>query len=268
MRRGVLALMSAGALVAAAPAAGDGGPPQNAMQGWDGAARGAFRYVAVPTPGWTSLQVIRRDGGRVLQWLNLKGNWGIPYVTSDAAGEAVLPDDRTLVLGNVTYGMTLRKRSSFLLADTTRMGIVARIQLEGHFVFDAISPDARYLYLTEFVSPRDFTAYRVRAYDLRAGRLLPKIVADRRSWDTTMQGWPVSRIDRGGWAFTLYSTGGRPFIHALDTRHVAAECINLPWAREPSRFFDYRLGFNHDGDLVVRGRNGRTLATITRDFAT
>jgi len=83
-----------------------------------------------------------------------------------------------------------------------------------------------------------------------------------------MQGWPVSRIDRGGWAFTLYSTGGRPFIHALDTRHVAAECINLPWAREPSRFFDYRLGFNHDGDLVVRGRNGRTLATITRDFAT
>lgn len=268
MRRCGVTLVAVGALVVAAPAAGDGGPPQNAVQGWDGATRGAFRYVAVPTPGWTSLQVIRRDGGRVLQWLNVKGSWGIPSVTQDAPGEAVLPDDRTLVLGNVTYGMTLRKRSSFLLTDTKRMRIVAKIGLRGHFVFDAVSPDARYLYLTEFVSPRDFTAYRVRAYDLRAGRLLPKIVADRRSWDTTMRGWPVSRVDRGGWAFTLYSTGGRPFIHALDTRHVAAECINLPWANEPARFFDYRLGFDHDGHVVVRGRNGHILVTITRDFGT
>jgi hypothetical protein len=73
MRRSVLTLAAAAALVVAAPAAGDGGPPQNAVQGWDGATRGAFRYVAVPTPGWTSLQVIRRDGGRVLQWLNLEG---------------------------------------------------------------------------------------------------------------------------------------------------------------------------------------------------
>jgi hypothetical protein len=265
MRTCVGTLAAAAALVLVAPAAGDGGPPQNAVQGWDGATRGAFRYVAVPTPGWTSLQVIRRDGGRVLQWLNLEGSWGIPYVTADAPGEAVLGDDRTVLLGDVTSGRRLRKHSSFLLTDTKRLSVIAKIQLAGHFVFDAASPDARYLYFTEFVSPRDFTAYRVRAYDLRAGRLLPKIVADRRSWDTTMQGWPVSRVDRGGWAFTLYATGGRPFIHALDTRHVAAECINLPWRNEPARIFDYRLGFDGHGHLVVR-RNRHTLVTIGRDF--
>jgi hypothetical protein len=268
MRRCVLAFVAAGALVAATPAAGDGGPPQNAVQGWDGATRGQFRYVAVPTPGWTSLQVIRRDGGRVMQWLNVKGSWGIPYVTADAPGEALLRDDRTIVLGNVTYGMTLRKRSSFVLADTKRMTVVAKIQLAGHFVFDAVSPDARYLYLTEFVSPTDYTAYRVRAYDLRAGRLLPKIVSDRSSWETTMQGWPISRVDRGGWAFTLYGTGGRPFIHALDTKHVTAECIELPWSREPKRFWDYRLRFDRDGHLVVRGPKGHTLVTIAPDFGT
>ena len=267
MRRCVLAFMAAGVLVVAAPAAGDGGPPQNAMQGWDGAARGAFRYVAVPTPGWTSLQTIQRDGGRVMQWLNLKGSWGIPYVTQDAPGEALLRDDRTIVLGNVTYGMRLRKHSSFLLVDTKRLNVAGKIQLAGHFVFDAVSPDARYLYLTEYVSPRNFSAYRVRAYDLRAGKLLPKIVSDRRSWETTMQGWPVSRVDRSGWAFTLYATGGRPFVHALDTRNVAAECINLPWANEPARIYDYRLGFD-GGNLVVRGRNGHTLVTIKRDFGT
>jgi hypothetical protein len=267
MRRCVLAFMAAGVLVVAAPAAGDGGPPQNAMQGWDGATRGALRYVAVPSPGWTSLQTIRRDGGRVMQWMNLKGNWGIPYVTPDAPGEAVLRDDRTIVLGNVSYGMTLRKHSSFVFADTKLMRVSAKIHLDGHFVFDALSPDARYLYLTEYMSPQNFSAYRVRAYDLRAGKLLPKIVSDRRSWETTMQGWPVSRVDRGGWAFTLYATGGRPFVHALDTRHVAAECINLPWANQPQRLYDYRLGFD-GGNLVVRGRNGHTLVTIKRDFGT
>jgi hypothetical protein len=193
------------------------------------------RYVAVPTPGWTSLQVIARKGGRVLRWLNVKGSWGIPFVTADAPGEALLRDDRTLVLGNATSGPTLRKRSAFLFVDTYRMRTLRTIQLRGHFVFDAISRDARFLYLTEYVSPQNLSAYRVRAYDLGANRLLPKIVSDRHSWETTMQGWPVSRVNHSGWAFTLYATGGRPFIHALDTRRAAAVCINLPWAREPRR---------------------------------
>ena len=157
-----------------------------------------------------------------MQWMNLKGNWGIPYVTADAPGEAVLRDDRTIVLGKVTYGLTLRKHSSFVFVDTKRQRIVDKIRLAGHFVFDAISPEARYLYLTEYTSPANFNEYRVRAYDLKTNRLLSKIVSDRRSWETTMQGWPVSRVDRDGWAFTLYATGSRPFIHALDTRHATA----------------------------------------------
>jgi hypothetical protein len=258
-------LVLAGGLVAAAPAAGDGGPPQNAVQGWDGAAVGAVRYVAVPSPGWTSLQVIARKGGRVLRWLSVKGSWGIPSVTTDAPREAVLRDERTVVLGNVTYGPRLRKRSAFMFVDTHRMRITRKIDLRGHFVFDAVSPGARFLYLTEFVSPANFSAYRVRAYDLKTNRLLPKIVSDRRSWDTTMQGFPVSRVDRSGWAFTLYATGGRPFIHALDMRHAAAVCINMPWDGEPPSIAEYRLGFDDAGHLVVRGRHGRALVTVDAD---
>jgi hypothetical protein len=264
MRRWMLVCATAGALVTAAPAIADGGPPQNAVQGWDGAASGAFRYVAIPAPGWTSLQVIRRNGGRIVKWLNVKGSWGIPSVTVDAPAEALLRDGHTIVLGNVTYGMTFRKHSSFLFADTKRMRILRRIHVSGHMTFDAISPDGRYLYLTEFVSPRNFTAYRVRAFDLKANRLLTKIVSDRTTWETTMQGWPVSRVTRDGWAYTLYATGGRPFIHALDTRHVAAVCINLPWASEPRYLYDYRVRFDRDGHLVVRGRHGRTLVTVDR----
>lgn len=268
MRRFVLAVTAAGALVVAAPASGDGGPPQNAVQGWDGVARGAVRYVAVPTPGWTSLQVINRRGGRVLRWLNLKGNWGIPSVAVDAPAEALLRDGRTIVLGDVSYGVTLTKHSSFLFVDMRRMRVRRTLHLDGHFAFDAISPDARYLYLTEYVSPQNLTAYRVRAYDLRANRLLPKIVSDRSTWETTMQGWPISRVDRDGWAFTLYATGARPFIHALDTRHASAVCINLPWAREPKWIGNYRLRFDGRGQLVIRGQKGHTVFTVTRDFGT
>jgi hypothetical protein len=266
MRRRVLTI-AAGvlcSLAAAMPAAGDGGPPQGAVQGWDGLAHGAVRYVAVPVGDWTSVQVINRSGGRVVQFLGIKGRWGIPLVAVDSPGDALLRDGRTLVLAQVSYGRTLRKHSSFVFADMKRMRILRRIQVSGHMTFDAISPDARYMYLTEYVSPQNFTAYRVRAFDLKANRLLPKIVSDRTTWETTMQGWPVSRVNRDGWAYTLYATGGRPFIHALDTRHVAAVCINLPWGSEPRYIYDYRVRFDRDGHLVVRGRHGRALVTVDR----
>src|SRR6059036_469874 len=114
MRRRVLAVAAVGVICtlgAAGSAAGDGGPAQGSVQGWDGVARGGVRYVAVPTPGWTSLQVIARKGGRVIKFMNLKGSWGIPLVAFDGSGDALLRDDRTLVLGEATAGPVLRKRS-------------------------------------------------------------------------------------------------------------------------------------------------------------
>jgi hypothetical protein len=221
--------------------------------------------VAVPTPGWTSLQVITRRGGRVLRFMSMKGNWGVPLVSFDGGSDALLHDGRTLVLAQAAGGPVLRKRTTFLFVDSWRMRALRRIHLAGHFTFDAASPDARYLYLTEYVSPRNLSEYRVRAFDLRSGRLLPTIVSDRSSWETTMVGQPLSRVDRDGWAFTLYGgTGGRPFIHALDTRHVAAVCIDLPWKRDPRLLYSYRLRWDRDGHLVVRGPHGRALVTVDR----
>lgn len=266
MRTALAAVVVVAALAAAGAAAGDGGPPQGAVQGGDGIVRANVRYTAVPVGGWTSVQVVARNGGRLERFMQVEGKWGIPYVTVDSPGEALLRDNRTLILGSANGGgMNLRRRSSFLFVDTWKLRVVRRIDLRGHFTFDAISPDRRYLYLTEFVSPQDVTEYRVRAYDLRRNRLLAKIVSDRVTWETSMNGWPVSRVRRNGWALTLYATGGRPFIHALDTRHVVATCIFLPWAKEPRRMFDYRLGWNRR-KLVVRGANGRAVYTVSRAF--
>ena len=268
MRKRMLAVVTAAvvcALGAAEPAVGDGGPGTGAVQGWDGIARAGVRYVAVPTVGWTSIQVIKRNGGRVMRFLSVKGSWGIPLVAYDGGSDALLRDDRTLVLGNVSIGPVLPKRSSFMFVDMHTMRIVRTIRLPGAFTFDAVSPEARYLYLTEYVSQQNFARYRVRAVDLRTGRLLPKIVADRSSWETTMVGMPISRVNQHGWAFTLYGgAGARPFIHALDTRHVQSVCIDLPWKHDPRLIYNYRLQFDVHGHLIVRGPHGRALVTVDR----
>jgi hypothetical protein len=249
-------------------ASGDGGPGPGVSQGWDGVTNGNERYVAVPTVGWTSIQAISRNGGRVLRWMNLKGSWGIPLVANDGTSGGLLPDGRTLLLADVRYGPTLRKNSSFALVDMKKMRVLRKVRVAGDDAFDAVSPDARYLYLVEYVSTRDFTRYRVRAYDLKTNRLLPKIVSDRRSWETTMQGLPLSRTTSpdGGWAFTLYGgTEARPFIHALDTRHVEAVCIDMPWRTQPRNIWQYRLRMDGDGHLVVRGPHGRALVVVDRE---
>lgn len=260
-------LMSvAGALfLSAGAAAADGGPGPGVAWGWTGVAHGNLRYVTIPTGSWTTVQAIERHGGRVVTWLPVKGTWGVPLVASDGTTGGLLRDGRTLLLTTAQPGPALRKRSAFMLIDVKRMSRLRTIRLKGDFAFDALSPDARYLYLIEHVNALQLLDYRVRAYDFRTGRLLKKIVADRRSWETSMQGMPVSRLSTDGWAYTLYANTGRaPFIHALDTRHVSAVCIDLPWRSDPANIWSFRVRKDAEGDLVVRGPHGRTLAAIDR----
>lgn len=268
MRSRVLALVTIGvvcALGAASAAAGDGGPGPGVSFGWDGITRGNMRYVSIPTAAWTSIQAIDRNGGRVVRFMSLKGLWGIPLVAYDGTTGGLLPDGRTLLLADANYGPYLRKHSSFVFVDVKKMRRLRTVRIAGDFFFDALSPDARYLYLVEHVSAQDLTSYRVRAYDLKQNRLLPKIVSDRRSWETTMQGTPVSRASSDGWAYTLYGGSSAPaFIHALDTRHVEAVCIDLPWKYQPQQIWNYRLRTDGDGHLVVRGPHGRALVVVDR----
>ena len=78
-----------------------------------------------------------------------------------------------------------------------------------------------------------------------------------------MQGSPISRLSQGGWEYTLYGASGpRPFIHALDTIHATAVCIDMPWKYQPDKVFQYRLRLDREGHLVVRGPRGRALAVV------
>jgi len=262
----ILAICAAvvGCAIGATTAASAGGPSPGIGQGQQSLTRGNERYISVPARGRTSVKVISRNDGRVIRFMNLEGTWGIPVVAFDGTTEGFLPDGRTLLLAQPLYsGQTLRKSTSFALVDIRRMKLLRTIHMRGAFAFDALSPDGRYLYLVEYMSSGS-PLYRVRAYDLAKGRLLAKIVADRRSWETGMQGSPVSRLWKDGWAYTLYGGGARPFIHALDTRHVEAVCIDMPWQTSPNRLFDYRLRTDGHGHLVVRGPHGRALVVVDR----
>jgi hypothetical protein len=256
-----------GCAATAANAGGAGGPGAGVQQGWDGLANGAVRYVAVPAVNSTTVQVIRRRDGRVLNFMSLKGAWGIPMVAFDGTTDGLMADGRTLLLGEATTSPGLRRHSTFALVDLKKMRVVQKLRLPGHHVFDALSPDGRYLYFIQYVSAQDFNRYRVRAYDLRARRLLTNPVVDKRESADAMQGAPISRVTShdGSWAYTLYGGPHETFIHALDTLNAGAVCIDLPWKTQPKRLYEFRIRRAGDGRLIVRGPRGRTLAVVNQD---
>jgi hypothetical protein len=264
MRSRFLAIAAIGVIgvaMAAPAASGDGGPSPGVVQGWDGIARGDVRYVAIPTGEQTVLEAIRRDSGRVVRWMFVKGNFGIPQVAFDGTTDGLSRDGRTLVLGEVAAG---GPSSTFALVDLRRFRLRRVIELRGSFSFDALSPNARMLYLVEHVAAQDPTRYRVRAYDLGARRLVPKAVIDKRSRESVMQGAPIARASASDrrWAYTLYAGGPHPFVHALDTQEGNAVCIDLPHGWSQLDTAGLRLRLNSERLFVRHHSGGRPLAVI------
>lgn len=267
MRRRILLVLGVAAACAvwATAVASGAGPSPGLAQVRVGLTNGNVRYLAVPASRTTELQAVNREDGRVLRHMRIQGIWGIPLVAYDGTAEGLFPNGRTLLLAQNLYnGQNLRTTTKFTLVDMRKLKVTRRIQLKGAFTFDALSRDGRYIYLIEYMSPEDPSSYRVRAYDLRGGGLLARIVSDKRSWATDMHGLPIARMWKDNWAYTLYGANARPFIHALDTNGVEAVCINLPWKTSSEKIWDYRLRVDGDGHLVVRGPNGRALAVIDR----
>jgi hypothetical protein len=227
----------------------------------NGITRGDVRYVMV---NGTTIAAMDREGGRILRSKAFRTTWGVPLVSFDGTAGGLSRDGRTLVLSDTNGVDPSAARTSFLVLDTRKFRVLGKVPLKGSWSFDALSPDARTMYLIEhlYISG-DPTHYRVRAYDLRKHRLLARVITDKSTWETDMQGMPISRLARDGWEYTLYGgSGPRPFIHALDTRHATAVCIDMPWKYQPDKVFSYRLRWGGDGRVVVRGPHGRALAVV------
>jgi hypothetical protein len=263
----ILSLLLLGLLPAAS--AGGDGPATDRPAGPDGVLGpgGTTRFGALATVDGTAVTKTQVRGGRVLRARLLQGNWGVPVVAGDGTAGGVSADGSTLVLVRQQTAVPSR-RTTFAMLGANRLRVHRRIELRGKWNYDALSPDASTLYLIQTLS-RKTGRYAVRAYDLRAGRLLPDPVVDPSEPDEPMRGFAVTRITGPGgrWEYTLYAGGEHPFIHALDTVDRKAVCIDLatPPRGNP---YSFRLDVSPGGGelRVLNGKRGPMAVVNARSF--
>lgn len=257
----ILVTVAAASAFAAAAGGAAGGPSPGVQVGWDGviAPNGKVRYVTLSTGRVTVLAKVRIDGGRVVQYGYVKGYYGIPQVAFDGSTDGLTRDGRTLVLASASNNARTtvgpRAVSRFALVGTRRLRLRVVVTLRGAFSFDALSPDGKTMYLIEYLS--QYTRYRVRAYDLAAGRLLTRVIFDFRLGKRPMRGQPLTRARApgGAWVYTLYTRqGATPFVHALDAVRRRAVCIDLPWKGSQQKLWRLRMTVSPDGKrILLRG---------------
>ena len=267
-RKLILVAVAALALAAPSRAAADGLPSGvEADPGGVTTPQLDVNYIVVPAGRGTLLGRVAKGTGRLTTPVYLRSRFVIPAVAADGTPGGLSGDGRTLVL--------IRPRSSFpqnttrlMVIDGARLRIRRTLKLRGDFSYDAISPDGGTLFLIQYTSRRDFTRYAVRAYDLRAGRLVPGRIIDRREPDEDMSGYPVTRANSadGRWAYTLYDGAEHPFVHALDTVSRRAYCIDLDGLAKDD-LFEMRLTLRNAGrTLAVTSGRGKRLEVDTRTF--
>ncbi len=265
MTRNALILAAAALALGLVPAAGAVGPSLPAVT--TPVSLGDVSYATKPSGSTTLLS--ERVAGRLAHRTTLAGGWGVPMVTLGASGVGGLsPNGRILVLSdNVSSDGALRDRSRFAVVDTHTLEVVRTIALRGDYSFDALSPAGRWLYLIHHVASVG-DRYQVKAYDLREGRLLPGVIADKRQAGWLMAGYPVSRATGPGgrWVYTLYQQNDNyPFVHALDTVNRTAICIGLPWKwwKAPASIGGAKLSLGGHTLTVAGGKARFALDTST-----
>jgi hypothetical protein len=261
-------------LFAPATAAADGLPVMG-FYGGDGVAarNGVYRYVTFPGGHSTVVARVRVEGGGVARYRTIPRRFTVPAVAYDGSGSGLSADDRTLVLIRPRVGL-VQKRTQMAVLDTRRLLVHKRIALKGDFSFDALSPDGSTAYLVEYLSLSrhnfDPTNYRVRSLDTSTGKLDSAPVVDPREPDEKMGGLPVTRAmsPDARWAYTLYSGGEHPFVHALDTTGRTARCIDLDSLTGRDDLFQLRLRVAGDGRRLEIVKAGKPVLLVdTRSFA-
>ena len=262
----VLATLALAAGIAAGVASANGSPySPGLLYGWSGVGAGdGVRYVAFGMPKSTIVAVVRVRDGRVLRSKVIRGDYAVPLVAYDGTPGGLSGDGRSLVLGSYGPLPGQSGKTRFVLLDTKTLATRRAIALDGSWSFDAVSPTAGTLYLTEHLRAGDKPLYRVRTFDARSGRLRGAIV-DRLEGEEEMGGQPVARASSTGgrWAYTLYARlGDEPFVHALDTVKREAFCIDLPLRLGYERQWGLQLELQSHGDSlsVLNGR--REVAAI------
>lgn len=256
MKRMLVLVIALAAVWAAVAAADGGGPSPGESFGSPGVVgpKGTIRYVTVPAGSGTVLEAVSTRTGMVRRWRYLRGLFGVPLVAFDNQGGGLARNGRRLVLVSHQSAELTR----FAVVDPGTLRPRTRLRLPGWWAFDALSPTGSLLYLIQYKgspSQAGVQPYAVRALNLNTKQLYASPIVDRREPDEKMTGMPMTRVEsRDGWAFTLYSRQKKePFVHALDTVHRRAFCIDVPWKRSADDLWRARLRLDAGRVLVMVG---------------
>lgn len=257
MKRMLVLVTVLSAICAAVAAADGGGPSPGESFGSPGVIgpKGTIRYVTVPASRGTLLEAVSTRTGMVRRWRYFSGSFGIPLVAFDNSGGGLSRNGRRLVLVSHRFQALTR----LLVVDPDTFKPKARLRLAGQWAFDALSPSGSLLYLIQYKGQPNragVQAYAVRALNLNTKRLYASPIVDRREPDEKMTGMAMTRLEsRDGWAYTFYSRQKQePFVHALDTVHRRAFCIDVPWKRSADDLWRVRLRLIGDHVVVKVGR--------------
>ena len=259
----VVPLACALSVVPAAGAAADGGPSPGVSNGWDGivSPSGTVRYVAVTSGASTVIEKVGTGRGRVLAWASIRGSYGIPLVAYDGTPTGLTRDGKRLVLATVPGNGSFTR---LVVVDTESLRVRGRVALPGLWSLDALSPDGTTLFLIQYLPAGNYIHYRVRAYDLAAGRLVAGAIVDKAE-PGPVTGTPVHRVESrdGGWAYTLYQRpAGKPFVHALDLVAGSARCLDVEgWRGSQDRLFRARMRLSPDGRSLLL-RDGKLAVSV------
>jgi YVTN family beta-propeller protein len=289
--------LAAGALLLASCAAQVSGPPQeassdevvlrtsSAVQVWN-AQGNLVRSLgrAVASPDGTVHYALEGSAPTTLRWTNAKTGRAITQLTlpgayafANEAGPAPTgfsPNGRWLVLVGDEGA-----KSSFAIVDTSLVKLAAFAEVPGPFTYDAISDDGTSLYLIERITPEAARqlpgvnatyGYRVRVYDVPAGKMSETLVVDVKLAAQTDGNNAETRLDGimsgiyqssvpsrdGRWNFSFYYNPSRgPFIHVLHLDSRSAFCIlDLPLVSGGS---EKRLGWS-----LALTPSGKTLYAV------
>jgi hypothetical protein len=266
-RRGIVTAFTSvvvlGAIVSTASAAG---PVPPLLQGAPGiAVAGGAHVITSPAYGKTRVRLVRDRDGAVLQTRVLSGKLGIPRTTYAGTVEGTWANGRRLVLSTSMYdgpGPTM-----FVVIDTRTLKALRTIVLGGSFAFDALAPDGRRLYVTQYANGLNGPIrYVVRSLSFATGRLEPGAIVDKTEPGEQMTGLPMARVwsRDGRSAFTLYNgLESHAFVHALDTSRRSARCIDLPWKGAAQNGLErIRMSVGPDGLLTLSQPGLGVLARI------
>jgi hypothetical protein len=274
MRRRVIAAAIASAIAAGitAVAAGGAGPSPGVSSGAPGiAVAGGAHVVATAQAGGTTLvELVRDRDGKTLRSRELPGKLGVPMITFSGVLEGTYAKGSRLVLASSIYED--RTFTTFVTLDTRTLAPLRTIKLKGSFAFDALSPNGRRLYVTQFPNGLNGPIrYLVRSLSLTTGTLDKGTIVDKTEPDERMNGLPMARAwsnDRG-WAYTLYhGLESHAFVHALDVKNRRARCLDLPWSGTVQNGLEtIQMSWSTSGILTLSQPGAGVLARIdTRKF--